>query len=254
MKEERVPNIFVGPGDRLLFRKVLDQVFLCERDSGRRFSSFMHRSKAKQIIEAIETDCILRAFGGHADCEQVQIAVSTYHLEDADFEIVPMEIKFEHAVQHRHILGSLIAMGIERDNFGDILVFERKAIVFVKEKISNYILHCLLQIKNVSVTVEIADTEYLEIPLSMHADVNITVDDNILSNIVAGSFNLSKSAAKKLIESKKIGIDWEICTKPAATVNQGNTVTVRGYGRAYINEILPKNEDDKIVINIHRLS
>jgi len=157
--------------------------------------------------------------------------------------------KFDTAIKHRDILGSLLGTGIDRSKIGDIFCYDDKGAIFVIKDITNHIISNLTHIGRRVVTCTVAPAEEMFIPLTNYLDINIKISGLRLSGVVSKGFKISRTTAADLISKKKISINWEIISKDTKNIKIGDTLTVRGYGRIIINTMEEKNEN--ITLNIH---
>ena len=244
------------PDDKLLLSKVLDQAFLCERDHILKFSLFINSLKCQTLVGIIraEFDVDTAIFGGIEGAERVKIGIApTYAaLDNEDFPIDTMVIKyskFKKSISHRDILGSVLNLGINRDKIGDILVFEEMAYVFLDNDISGFVSSNLEFVGGTKVKCQVKKVEDLYLPLQTYEDKKITVDEPYLSSVIATVFKISNKDATALIKSKKVMVDWG--NAHGKDVREKTTVTVRGFGRIYINEILGQRAKGKYHFNVH---
>ena len=151
--------------------------------------------------------------------------------------IKPLSKKISDDLTHRDFLGSLIGLGIKRETLGDIIITENVGYVFCLEGISQYILDNLFKVKHTSVSCEICDSipqnalpkpkEEIVIVSSLRLDVGIS-----------GIYNISRSKSSALVEGEKVFINGRLVTSSSKSIELGDTISVRGYGRFRYKEIL----------------
>ena len=254
-------NAFYKPDEKLLLSKVLDQAFLCTRDGKNKYTDFFNFARYEDIVEVIKSnfDVNISLFGGleRSEHERLKIGFSPtyYELENSEFPIESIEIKynkFSKDIKHRELLGSILGLGIDRGKIGDILIFDTRAIVFVDRDIADYICANLESVGRNKVEASIKHVEDLYIPLAQYQDIKITVTSMNLSSIISAGFNMSRSKSAELIKGKKAFINWEKSENTSKALKQKDTITVRGYGRLYINEVIGKSSKGKTILNIHK--
>lgn len=250
-------NTFNRPDEKLLFSKVLDQAFLCTRDYTNKFTEFLNISICENFKKIIKDnyDINITLFGGVEGCERVKIGFSPeyYELSEKDFLIETLEIKLPKIYKnltHRDFLGSIMGLGVERGQIGDILIFDTRAIIFASKDISEYICSNLKLVGKVGVETSIKQIDDLYMPLINYKDVKITVNSLRLCSIISASYNISRSKASDLVKSKKVFINWVQAFSTSTAIKDKDTITVRGYGRIYINKLLGKTSKDRFIINI----
>ena len=69
--------------------------------------------------------------------------------------IRPLNAKFSDKLTHRDYLGSLMNLGTERSQIGDIIVEEERALVMVHERMAPYLMQELTRVKHTSVYCEL---------------------------------------------------------------------------------------------------
>ena len=99
--------------------------------------------------------------GPFAERKRAMIAPSYFQPDAEAFEIVLIEIDYPQkfvTLQHQHILGTIMSLGIERDQLGDIVVDDRIQFTLTKQ-LESYIILELTKIKGASVKLNSIPTE-----------------------------------------------------------------------------------------------
>lgn len=145
-------------------------------------------------------------------------------------KIAPLQAKFADELNHRDYLGSLMNLGIERAEIGDILVCDKEAYVFVTEKQSGTVCAELSRIKHTSVMASVVeDAKY--IPQPEYEEKRLQVKSERIDGIVAKNYNLSRSQAAELFGAKKVFTDGRLMENESRILKAGERVSVRGYGK-----------------------
>ena len=132
---------------------------------------------------------------------------------------------------HRDCLGSLLALGIRRDQIGDILVMERSATVLVLTSIAPLIQSQLERVGRTPVTV--AERQYSAIQATESATemLKISVASLRLDKIAACGFNLSRTETADLIRNGMAQVNWQTELRPDRIVATDAVISLRGHGR-----------------------
>ena len=89
------------------------------------------------------------------------IAPLYFKPQPEDFELTLFELQYPKkfvTIQHQHVLGTLMSLGIQRDQLGDIIVGEDIQFVLTKQ-LESYIISELTRIKGASVKLNSIPTE-----------------------------------------------------------------------------------------------
>lgn len=151
-------------------------------------------------------------------------------------KIAPLSQKFSEELTHRDFLGSLIGLGIKRETLGDIIITENCGYLFCLESIAKYINDNLTKVRRTSVYCEFAEKlpenalpepkEKLVIVSSMRVDVAISA-----------IYDISRTKSAALVDGEKVFINGKMTNSVSKSVELGDTVSVRGYGRFKYKEI-----------------
>jgi len=106
------------------------------------------------VIVGSFQDLEVTFYGGpFAERQRAIIAPEYFRPEAEDFEISLFEIDYPQkfvTLQHQHILGTIMSLGIERDQLGDILIDDRIQFTLTKQ-LESYIMLELNKIKGATV-------------------------------------------------------------------------------------------------------
>ena len=184
---------------------------------------------------------------------KVIIAPRFYLLDEKDFDLVLLEINYASKfveLSHSQVLGAFLGeTGIKRQELGDIIVTDGKVQVFVSQhlveifKTIKKIGHTAVKIKEIPITaVETAtDKAVSEI---------VSVDSLRVDKVIAIAFKISRNAAVNVLESNKVKINYLESDKKDFAIGLGNLISVRGFGRIKILQILGQTKKGKQRIEI----
>jgi RNA-binding protein YlmH len=163
--------------------------------------------------------------------------------------IVPLVDKFADDLTHRDFLGALMSLGIERSLLGDIIVTGKKAYIFCLERISDFIIENLISVKHTSVSVRKAETEDIkDIPRGFEKEKMIQVASERIDAVIAKVYNVSRSATMEYFAQKKVFLNGRQTENTSLALKQDDVVTVRGYGRFKLAEIVGTSRKGKLNI------
>lgn len=183
-------------------------------------------------------------YGGFPDAERAMICFLPDYLDEETFmkaeesepsvmscvRITPVNNKFADDLNHRDYLGSLMNLGIERDQIGDILGGENEAYVFATTEIAEMICSELIRIRHTSVRCQKVNGADCDIRPRFE-EIGGSVASERTDAILAFVYHLSRAEAQRLIESEAVFIDGKTCYSGGYDLKVGARVSVRGYGK-----------------------
>lgn len=195
-------------------------------------------------------------WGGYEDAERCVVCFGNrdYFNDNSDYPIdciciKPVSQKFADNLTHRDFLGSLMGLGIRREVLGDIIISENCGYLFCLDTITNYIIENLSQVKHTTVECVVTD-KIPENALPQPIYNEIIVSSERLDVIVASIYKMSRSQVLPLFHTEKVFVNGAVKTSPSTTVNVGDKISVRGFGRFIYNGVLRHTKKDRLVISV----
>ena len=225
----------------------------CDEKSRPYFTRFLTEQEQAQL-KALHFPVGITAvfFGGKGNTEPVRQClglIPSFYLDD-DFggelsagaaDMFPISaVTFTYrkcdTLTHRDILGSVMALGVERDTVGDIFVSDGKAAVYATEKIAELICSAISKIGRVGVKCSIGLD--FELPRQQYEELRYSVASLRLDNIVKCVTNTGRTAAvDKYIRPQLVQVNSVICDNVSRILRQGDIISVRGKGKFILSEI-----------------
>lgn len=192
------------------------------------------------------------AEGGTSTAERRRVKLGPAYLMDpteriplAFLRITPSSKK---RLEHREILGSILGLGIRRDHVGDIYPGSQSSDVIVTEEVRSLIRFHLTKVSNEKVIVEEIKQEEIEDQTHDLQGKRVIVSSLRLDAILSEGFRISRSKTTKLIKSGKCKVDWKVIDKPSYPIQEGNLLSLRGYGRLRVQEFSGRTKKGKFII------
>lgn len=155
-------------------------------------------------------------------------------------------------LSHRDYLGSLLGLGIERRLTGDILVRPDGADIFIVPEIEAFLLQEFHRVGNTEVSVKAACVSEAVIPEARVEYIRDSVGSPRLDSIVSSAFRLSRSKAAEAIKHGIVSVDHVEVIKPDAVLGEGANITLKGKGKAVLEEIGGESRKGRIRVLIKR--
>lgn len=237
-------NTSSGADDKLIVSKALDAVDIAERQYTEKTVGFLDphqvRVASSEIFGKVPSDIKTEFFGGYDEAERCMFICYPEYIEpDYDNLIAVLEITGRDIAQlsHRDYLGSLMGLGIKRENIGDILPFEDKCIVFVRPEMAGYITENLTKIGRHGISIKKVVLSETSVPKKKTQFMRETVAALRLDCIVSAALNVSRSKAADLIKAEKVNLNFETAKSVSSIVSEGDLISVRSFGRFKLTEI-----------------
>ncbi|EFS19011.1 RNA-binding protein YlmH [Staphylococcus hominis] len=209
-----------------------------------------------EVIVGSFEDMKVSYFGGQsAERKRAIIAPSYFEPTEGDFEEVLIQINYPEkfvSIQHQHVLGTLMSLGIEREQVGDILVSDTIQFVLTKQ-LESYIMMELTKIKGA--TVKLDSIPFKDMIQSKenwnihHSTVSALRLDVVLKEMI----RKSRSIAKQLIEKKRVKVNHTLIDSPDFQLQNNDLLSIQGFGRARIIDIGGKTKKEKVHITYQTL-
>lgn len=203
---------------------------------------------AKGILNAFD-DISYIIEGGYDKAERNVITIYPEYLEKGNIEssigfirIRSKDKTFE--FKHATVLGSLMALGIERDIVGDILINKASADIVLYKSMLDYIPIQLEKVGKSSIIIEKIENADIIVNKIEYEQIIKIVTSMRLDVIISALCNISRQEANKLISRELIKVNWEIIDKNSYELKMGDLLSIRGYGRIFIKENLGATKKD----------
>lgn len=187
--------------------------------------------------------------GVFEECERRMIKFSTYQDSSVNFEfnvlLICNKSKFRN-LTHRDYLGSVMALGIKRTLFGDLVVDGNRCFIPVASQVSNYIVENLNQIADCPCTVEILNDLEANIPKINFEERTIIATSLRIDNIIPGICNVSRAKGTELINGGAVLLNYQICDRKDKIVEINDTITIRGFGKFKVKTIIGETGKGRI--------
>lgn len=240
-----------------LFLKRLDEYMMRAENRGEIIVSDFWDSHQQSIAwEYLQNSGVKYFFfGGFAEAERRRaVFYPDYLTEDESWsEITALDLQgnFNYTtVSHRDYLGALLSLGIKREKFGDILVRNDGAYVFVATEIASYILNNLPKVKGVTLNGRTIDLSLVVVPESDQKIVDLTCASLRLDVVMANGFNLSRSQCAELLRARKVQLNHREIMDADERINENDVLSVRGKGKIKIAEIGGNTKKGKIKLKL----
>lgn len=164
-------------------------------------------------------------------------------------KISPFVARFIDELNHRDVLGSVLALGIERSKIGDIFIDGKEAYVVAYNTVSRLLLDELSRVGRVSVEIE----EVNFVPDEFRPktiEKTLSVASMRYDAIVGATFNISREKSAELFSVKRVSVNFKVVEDGSKRVKPGDVVSVRGFGKFVVGEEGGVSRKGKTFVNV----
>ncbi|MEC5267604.1 RNA-binding protein [Heyndrickxia coagulans] len=191
-----------------------------------------------------------RAFGGYKESERKRILLfpDYFSPDEDDFHLALFEVHYPAkfvSFEHKHVLGSLMALGLKREKFGDILIGEGRIQFFAAAELADFIQMEFRQIGKTPVTLTKMQLDQAIRQQQHWLEKQATVSSLRLDAILSAVYNISRQKTRMLIEHGLVKVNWKTVEDPSFQCGEGDTFSTRGYGRSRLIRVEGKTKKEK---------
>jgi RNA-binding protein YlmH len=214
-------------------------------------TDFLDFEEQKEIYAVKSHDIDLYLDGGYDGAERKRALIGYLDNSKLNYDIVILQSSYDPKfgeISHRNVLGTIMAFGIKRNTFGDIVVENNLITIFASLEISDFLINNLTMISrqrmNFKVIKEFIQTEKKEVIQT------INVASMRLDAVVAKAINCGRSEAVDLINSGFVLINHKECLNISHTVKENDLLSIRKFGRVEILEIVGLSKKNRTIVKI----
>lgn len=214
-------------------------------------TDFLDFEEQKEIYAVKSHDIDLYLDGGYDGAERKRALIGYLDNSKLNYDIVILQSSYVPKfgeISHRNVLGTIMAFGIKRNTFGDIVVENNLITIFASLEISDFLINNLTMIShqrmNFKIIKNFIQTEKKEVIQT------INVASMRLDAVVAKAINRGRSEAVDLINSGLVLINHKECLNISHTVKENDLLSIRKFGRIEILEIMGLSKKNRTIVKI----
>lgn len=225
----------VNPEERDFCRHIMDLLQNAEKNNFFRFSSFL--TDREQVLARAQADAAgvqCGFWGGHKEAVRKMFSAPKAENEKYPLDAVTFFFRNSDMLTHRDFLGSMMSLGIKRNQIGDISVADGGAVVFVSRTILPLIEETC-KIGRVGVRTETGIG--IELPSQKFEDIFLTVSSLRIDVLVSGICGVSRDKSAAFIKSGRVILNGIQILSSSVTVEPGDIFSVKGYGKFVFSDL-----------------
>lgn len=247
------------PTNDIILRHLLDLCRKSEKTGTWQYSGFLSLGEQDDFLRCKESGGFSFILTGGNENAERKILAAGNEVEMGPpkppvsvIAIKPKSEKYAEVLTHRDYLGAVLSLGIERSLIGDILVRGHQAWLFCLRSAAEIIVSFLNQVRRTTVIAEIAAADMPELQ-PRYTPLRVNVSSERLDAVIAAFANLSRGQTDKLFTAEKIFVNGRVVTDRSTRLKEGDTFSVRGFGKAVYDGIEYETKKSRYMIMIRKL-
>jgi RNA-binding protein YlmH len=216
--------------------------------------------REQEIVSSVigeNTDVKLSFLGGIGETERKRglLYPEYFQPEKEDFKLTLFEVQYASKfvnLDHRQVLGSLMSLGLKRSKFGDIRFLQDIVQLVCASEIADYLKANFQEIGRAKISLKEKNLDELIPQVEEVQELVITVSSLRLDVVGATIHNVSRQKMQPLITNGHVKVNWKTVESASFECREGDTLSVRGYGRSKVAVIEGKTKKDKWRIVVHK--
>lgn len=212
---------------------------------------FLNKIEQEILFKMIPDDLQVIFSGGikNATYQKALLAPKIY--QDLSFEtLVVLKTSINQTyqnIEHRHILGKLLNIGIQRNTIGDIIV-DKNALYIACDVSVERLICDITHFKQIQVCFTRSNEEVIFDP-AFHSIEKIIASLR-LDVIVAGISNISRMQSNILIKAGHVKVNGIVCVDNARLCKEEDEIVIRKFGKFIFRKIIKTTKKDNLVVKI----
>lgn len=146
-------------------------------------------------------------------------------------EVILYEIKCKKELKHQDILGSIYALNISGELFGDVLIINEHYYVYVLNIARNYFENYFLKVGNSNIELIERDLTILEDYERDYEEIELNVSSERIDTVISTLIHTSRNDIKTKQKDKEIFLNYELIKDISKSFKSGDIFSIRKFGK-----------------------
>ncbi|GAF66154.1 hypothetical protein BTS2_3054 [Bacillus sp. TS-2] len=241
-------------------RSFVDQVLSWQKEVKYHYSEKLtdfldpRQQEIIQLIIGNDDEISLAFFGGIGEVERKRAFLAPPYIEvnEESFDCTLFELNYPVKflqLQHRDILGSLMAIGLKREKFGDIFIKDERIQFITAKEVASFVEVNVTSIGKASVKLQQQPfVEQLQV-IENWSEASGTLSSLRLDAVISEIYRLSRSKVDPLLKKGYVKVNWKVIESGSYQLTERDHLSVRSYGRSQLLQIEGTTKKGKIRIS-----
>ena len=237
-----------------MFSKRMNSLIELSKNNGKNtLLPFLDEAQEGILLSLLEKSYVPYAVdGGIINSDRCRYFIGDYECNDFKINIYKIIYnKKYYSINHRNVLGSLMALGIKRECIGDIVVTDDNDVYFaITDEISDFIENDFNYVGNIKISIEKIDYNVTNVIRYQNKDYFL--NSLRLDLVISDGFGIARSDAKDMILDGLCKVNQIEVLKPDHKVELNDEISLRHKGRLKLIEIHGLSKSGKIRVTLGR--
>ena len=167
-------------------------------------------------------------------------------------KVILYEIVCNVELRHQDILGSIYALNISGELFGDVLIIDGHYYVYILDIVRNYFETNFLMIKNSRIELrEISIDTLKDYERSYKEEIHI-VSSNRVDTVISSIIHTGRNNINDKIKKKEIILNYDFLKSVSYKLRDGDTFSIKKIGKFKYNGIIKNTKSNNLIISIYK--
>ena len=208
------------------------------------YTKFVNPLEFKQIKNKININKY-NVYKPFEDCSKVIIYKT---LPD----ITLLKLSSVEEIRHQEIMKCMFELGIKEDMYGDIVIKDNNAYIYILPSIRDYILYNFKDYNRKIQGIEEIDIESLNDYEINYEEIEIIVSSLRIDNVLSNLLGFSRKEITDKFKDKEVILNYEVITKYTTNLKEGDIFSVRRYGKFKFESVKKETKKGGLVIIIKK--
>lgn len=162
------------------------------------------------------------------------------------------KIESYHELKHSSILGSLFALNITSEMFGDIVLYNGSFYIYLLDSISELVLEELVMVGQEVVHLIEVDLDTLSNYYKNYEKIEQIVSSLRLDTICSKLVGCNRDKIRDMLKDKDIIVNYECAKKADMTICEGDIFSIRRNGKYRFKEVIGKSKKGNYIISLEK--
>ena len=220
----------------MFLSKMCDLAQKAENTGRIMYSKFLNPAQCHLVNDRLSRFSEVSFFGGYEDPDRSVAAFKADTWEEFRYPVKAIKIvpSSKKQYSHRDYLGSILALGIDRELTGDIVIADDGAFVFVLEDICEFISMNLFKVANTTVKIFPVDDPESIVSNKRFKETSVTVSSLRFDCVLSAVAGKSRTASADYIVQGLASVNYEVVKNTSFQIKDGDVISLKGYGKVIV--------------------